>query len=77
MGPNSINTFSSAAAMAATTAVTQAVDTQPAAAAGQVKILYGDTVKADRLQAGLSALQAIQANTGRYISNINPELGKL
>ena len=77
MGPNSINTFSGAAAMAATAAATQTADTRPVAATSQMKILYGDSIKADRLQAGLRALQAIQVNTGSYISKINPELGKL
>jgi len=82
MGPNSINTFSGTTAMGATpsSAPAQASGAQAATAAtaaNGLKIHYGDSIKADRLQAGLRGLQAAQAKTELYIRTINPELGKL
>ncbi len=83
MGPNSINTFSSTAALGAT-AAPAAVSTPNAAtaataatAANGIKINYGDSIKADRLQAGLRGLQSAQAKTELFIRTINPDLGKL
>lgn len=79
MGPNSINTFSSAAALGTTAAPAEASTAKvatAATAANNVKIYYGDSIKADRLQAGLRGLQAAQAKTELFIRTINPELGK-
>lgn len=77
MGPNSINTFSSTAALGATPAPAPADPAGAATAANGLKINYGDSIKADRLQAGLSGLQAAHAATELYIRTINPDLGKL
>lgn len=77
MGPNSINTFSSTAALGTTAAPAEASTPKTATAANNIKIHYGDSIKADRLQAGLRGLQAAQAKTELFIRTINPELGKL
>ena len=76
MGPNSINTFSSAPSLSPSPEPAQAGNIQSATAANGLKIHYGDSIKADRLQAGLRGLQAAQAKTERYIRTINPELDK-
>lgn len=79
MGPNSINTFSSTAALGAAAAPAEtsaAHAAKPATSDGGIKIYYGDSIKADRLQAGLRGLQAAQAKTELFIRTINPELGK-
>ncbi len=75
MGPNSINASRSAATMGPMPASTPAA--QAASTTGGLKINYGDPVKAERLQAGLRALQAAQARTEGFIRTINPELGML
>jgi hypothetical protein len=80
MGPNSINTFSSTSALSTTPAPAPgsvASAGKGAAAVNGMKIHYGDAVKADRLQAGLRALQAAHAATELFIRTINPDLGKL
>ncbi len=80
MGPNSINTFSSTAALGATAAPVAASAPNAATAAtaaNGIKINYGDSIKAERLQAGLRGLQAAQAKTELFIRTINPDLGKL
>ncbi len=80
MGPNSINTFSSTAALGAAAAPAAASTPNAATAAtaaNSLKINYGDSIKADRLQAGLRGLQAARAKTELFIRSINPELGKL
>ena len=76
MGPNSINASRSAATMGPMPESSPAT-AQGAATASGLKINYGDAVKAERLQAGLRALQAAQARTEGFIRTINPELGKL
>ncbi len=77
MGPNSINTFNNTAAMGTTAAPAEVSAGKPPTSAGGIKIHYGDSIKADRLQAGLRGLQAAQAKTELFIRSINPELGKL
>ncbi len=77
MGPNSINTFNNTAAMGTAAAPAEAGATKTTTLANGVKIHYGDSIKADRLQAGLRGLQAAQAKTELFIRSINPELGKL
>ena len=76
MGPNSINTSRSTASMGAMPASTPTA-AQGATPPSGLKINYGDSIKAERLQAGLRALQAAQAKTGSFIHTINPEIGKL
>lgn len=80
MGPNNINTFNSTAALGTAAAPAEASTATPATAAtavNSIKIHYGDSIKADRLQAGLRGLQAAQAKTELFIRSINPDLGKL
>ncbi len=76
MGPNSINASRSAIAMGAIQESNPA-SAQVTTTAGGLKINYGDSVKAERLQAGLRSLQAAQARTEGFIRTINPDLGTL
>ena len=78
MGPNSIHSFNTGSALgtgAATAAAPASGAAGPTANSG-LKIHYGDSIKADRLQAGLRGLHAAQAKTELFIRSINPELGK-
>lgn len=77
MGPNSINPLSTPGMTAVESTPQKSAGTTAATTTSGVMIKYGDSIKSDRLQAGLQALQAAQARTASYIRTINPDIGTL
>ena len=77
MGPNGINNSSAMLSANLVSPQTSPASASKSAAAGGIKINYGDASKAKHLKSALDSLQHEQSKTRSFIRTANPMLPTL